>query len=172
MSQLALGIEPPKMWQHVPIEDPRARALADRHYSRQTVGAKGFVGPGQRFVLWHESELGQAVWAVCRALDPIGVMQWRNTIFRKESRHVASEMIIEATRETYGLWRRRYGGLPAERLTTEIDIEATAARRSRRHPPGYSYLCAGWEILREVPAGHGRSAKVVLGAPPPVLAAK
>lgn len=167
MSQLSFGLEPPKMWQHVPVEDPRARALADRHYSRQSHGAKGFVGPGQRFVLYHASEFGEAVWAVCRALDPVGTMQWRNSLFRKESRHVASDMIKEAVDETYALWARRYKTLPPERLTTEIDIAATAGRRSRRHPPGYSYLCAGWELLREVPAVHGRSAKVVLGAPPP-----
>lgn len=45
--------------------DPRGRALADRHYSRQTIGAKNFVQPGRTFVLVRPSDYlegADAVW--------------------------------------------------------------------------------------------------------------
>ena len=85
MTQLALGdLSPPTIWSHIPIEDPRGREIADRHYSRQTPGARGYVGPGERFAFLHDGDDGKrALWAVCRAMDPVGNMQWRNTIFRK-----------------------------------------------------------------------------------------
>lgn len=40
-------------WRKVKRTDPRARALADRHYSRQTVGAAGFMASGRVLVLFH-----------------------------------------------------------------------------------------------------------------------
>lgn len=161
-----LDLAPRQVWDHIPIEDPRGRELADRHYSRQTVGAKGYVGPGERFAFLHEDPQGdRALWAVCRALDPVGAMQWRNSIFRNESSTRTSSLIAHATLTTYLCWQRRYLAIPPEDLTTEIDIEATADRRSRSAPPGICYRHAGWEFVREVPKGHGRSAKVVLRAP-------
>jgi hypothetical protein len=153
------------MWDHIPIEDPRGRELADRHYSRQTVGAKGYVGPGQRFALLHQGARGRALWTVCRAMDPTGAMQWRNTIFRNESGTLSSELIVVATALTFELWARRYGAVPAEDLTTEIDIAATRRRRSKRAMPGRCYEAAGWLFVREVHPGHGRSAKMIWKAP-------
>jgi hypothetical protein len=166
MTQLALDtLAPPTMWAHIPIEDPRGREIADRHYSRQSHGAKGFVGPGERFAFLHDVGDGRALWAVCRAMDPVGTMQWRNTIFRNESSTRSSELVAYATLVTYQCWLRRYLAIPDEDLTTEIDIEATRRRRSKRSPPGICYLHAGWTFVRMVPKGHGRSAKVVLKAP-------
>jgi len=161
--ELDLG-EAPALWRHVPVEHPPARELADRHYSRQTVGASGIMPPGKRFLLWHDSVLGKAVWGVCRN-QFLGEWRFRNTIFRNESEHLSSSMIIEATRVTYEVWLRRYKALPSERLTTEIDIVATAKRRSKHKPAGYCYLMAGWEFLYEIDPGHGRPARVVYGAP-------
>ncbi len=166
MTQLCLATIDRRVWSHVPIEDPRGRELADRHYSRQTRGAKGYVGPGERFAFLHEDDRGgRALWAICRSLDPVGVMQWRNSIFRNESTTRSSSLICHAVLTTYEVWQRRYLAIPPEDLTTEIDIEATAKRRSKGSPPGICYLHAGWAVVREVPRGHGRSAKVVLRAP-------
>lgn len=167
VTQLALlAIVPRQTWEHIPIEDPRGRELADRHYSRQTVGAKGFVGPGERFAFLHDDGRGgRALWAVCRAMDPVGAMQWRNAIFRNESSTRSSELIAHATLTTWLCWQRRYHMIPTEDLTTEIDIHATAKRRSKKAPPGICYLHAGWSFVRHVPAGHGRSEKIVLRAP-------
>lgn len=155
------------LWRHVPIEYPPARELADRHYPRQTPGAKGFMAGGRRFLLWHQGPKGAAAWGVLLNLDPVGALRWRNVLFRNESGTQSSDLIIAATRETYALWRRRYRELPNLPLTTEVEIEATRRRRSKRHPPGWCYLCAGWTKVRDIPAGHGRPAKVELAAPPP-----
>lgn len=167
MSQLALlDLAPAQLWEHIPIEATAGRELADRHYARQTKGAKGFVGPGERFAFLHAGPGdGRALWAVCRALDPVGRMQWRNTIFRNESATRSSTLIAAAVLETYQCWQRRYKAIPPEDLTTEIDIAATAARRSKHALPGICYRHVGWTFVREVPKGHGRSAKVILRAP-------
>lgn len=160
---MQLWLESPPIWFRVDKFDPRAAALADRHYSRQTVGAEQTLGPGQTFLALTPDEL--ATWGVVCNLDPVGELRWRNTIFHNESPTPSSRLIIAATLATYQRWERRYGGRPPVPLTTEIDIEATRARRSKRHEPGHCYLMAGWRKVRDIPASHGRSAKVELEAP-------
>jgi hypothetical protein len=52
-------------WEESHRCDPRGRALADRHYSRQSIGAKNFVQPGRTFVLVHSADYlegADAVW--------------------------------------------------------------------------------------------------------------
>lgn len=124
-------------------EDARGRELADRHYSRRTVGARGFMPPGRRFALWRPGVL----WCVVWNLDPLGTPRWRNTLFRNELGVRSSHLIRLAWAETCRVWVERYGALPAERLTTEVDVDATAARRSRSALPGRCYEAAGWEFL-------------------------
>jgi hypothetical protein len=136
VSQLALGsILAPQLWSHIPVEDPRASALYDRHYSRQTIGADGVLAGGRRFLLWHEGPSGCALWGVVYNIFR-EVWRWRNAIFRNESGTRSSDLIRAATDATYAMWLRRYKALPDVPLETEIDIDATAARRSKRNPPG------------------------------------
>lgn len=161
--QLELAIAP--LWLRVTKWDARAASLADRHYSRQTVGASQVLPPGKTLLLLTAD--ARAVWGVVLNMDPTGRVRWRNSIFRNESRARSSALIRAATSTTYALWHARYGALPEVSLTTEVDIEATRARRGRRRPPGYCYLKAGWRKVRDIPAGHGRSAKVELMAPDP-----
>jgi hypothetical protein len=168
VTQLSLlAVAPPQVWTRIDIEDPRARQLADRHYSRQTKGAEGFIGPGRRFLFWHEDAGGAAIWAVCYSLDPIGRYQFRNSIFRNESATRSSALIEAATPSSYDVFTRRYGPLPLEPLTSEIDIEATRARRGKERPPGYCYECAGWTWVRSSLPGHGRGARAIYEAAPP-----
>lgn len=157
------------MWSHVPVEYAPARELADRHYSRQTKGADGILAPGERFLLWHDDALfggagKNAAWGVVRNRFR---KQWRfrNSLFRNESSTRSSDLIREATRQTFRLWQRRYHCIPDEPLETEIDIEATRARRSKRNPPGYCYLMAGWIHVRDLDPGHGRPARAIFRAP-------
>ncbi len=167
MGSLALDLGlAPSLWRHVPVEYPPARELADRHYPRQTQGAKGILAPGERFLFWHEGARGNAVWGVVRNRFR---KRWRfrNALFRNESDTLSSALITEATATTYTCWIRRYLDIPKERLLTEVDIEATADRRSRRHPPGYCYQMAGWEHLYDLEPGHGRPARSVWAAPIP-----
>ena len=160
---LTLFGEDGQRWRHVPIEDPRIAELVDDedHYSRQTKGAKGAIGPGWRFALWHDGPRGGAAWGV--VLNRFrGQWFWRNSLFHNSSGTLSSELVAEATRLTFELWERRYKSLPEVALTTEVDPIATAKRRSKHNPPGHCYLEAGWTFLRETPREHGRSPKVIL----------
>lgn len=167
VTQQAFDLGQRPIWSQVPIEYPPAVELADRHYSRQTIGSSGIVPPGRRILLWHETTIGAAVWSACLNKDPVGTLRWRNTIFRNESGTLSSTLIVAATEQTYDVWRRRYRELPGVPLTTEIAIELTRRRRSKRHEPGHCYRIAGWvEIRRSQPPFHGRPPVAVLEAPP------
>ena len=127
-------------WVEVRRCDPRAAAIVDRHYSRQTPGAPEFMPPGETFVLLTRDE--GAVWGACLNLDPVGNLRWRVTVFRREHGALASELIGEATSLTFDRWRER-GGLPEVPLTTEIDPRCTRRKRD----PGRCFLRAGWRVL-------------------------
>jgi hypothetical protein len=87
-------------WIQVPKFDKRACALADRHYSRRKIGSPQFMPPGQTIVLWCEG----AVFGWWRPHPDSGVKAmngldgWTCTIFRNESQHRSSEMILAAER--------------------------------------------------------------------------
>jgi hypothetical protein len=162
--QLALNIARP-LWRVVSDKAPFAARFADPHYSRQKPGSPQYLAPGQHLALWHETPTGCALWGVVLNFFQ-GELRWRNTIFRNEKSGTLSSVLVEhATATTYAEWRARFGGLPHVPFRTEIDVEATRARRSRRHAPGHCYLMAGWTHVRDIPPGHGRSAKVELEAP-------
>lgn len=158
MSQLAF---PLSTWIPVSKGDPRACALADRHYSRQTVGASQFLPPGETLALL--TPCARAVWGVALNVDPAGTLRWRVTIFRNEGAGRSSDLVRAATADTYADWLRR-GALPEVRLTTEVD----PGKVRRKRDPGRCFLRAGWEYLYTTSgASKGRADLVVLGAPPP-----
>lgn len=149
------------LWSLAPREDSLSAELADGHYSRQTPGADGFLAPGQCIVLYHRGPRGAATWGVVHNVFR-EVWRWRNTIFANRSGTLSSTLVEAATLVTYAEWRRIYGALPALPLTTEIDIVATAARRSKRHEPGHCYRVAGRIEKRRAPpparsTGDGRA---------------
>lgn len=142
-SQLSLPEFSGRVWRQIKRSDPRGRALADRHYSRQKIGTPGWSPPGEHFALLTED--GHAVWAAVRGLDPAGTMRWRVTIFRREDGAArASELVREATELTVSHWTKR-GCVPApkEALSTEVDPERTRAKRD----PGRCFRKAGWRAL-------------------------
>lgn len=162
-AQLAIHWPIDELWSEAPREDSIGAELADGHYSRQTVGADGFLASGRCLVLVAANR--RAVWGVVFGIFR-EVWRWRNSIFRNDKSGVLSSLLIErATSLTYRRWREKYGALPSVPLRTEVDIEATRARRSKKSEPGKCYLEAGWTKVRDIPAGHGRSAKVELEAP-------
>jgi hypothetical protein len=139
-------------WRCVERSHPAARALADRHYSRQTPGAQEFMASGKTFVLLLADE--RAVWGVIENLDPAGNLRWRCSIFRNESPVRSSSLIVAATRLTYRHWA---GRLPSVPLTTEVDPRKTRRKRD----PGRCFLRAGWTVIDP-----DRRGLVVLQAPP------
>ena len=132
---------------------PAARALADRHYSRQTPGATEFLPPGRRLVLLTHDQL--SVWGAVENLDPAGDARWRVTIFRREGGARASDLVVEATARTLAYWCSHYGGPPAVPLQTEVDPSKTRRKRD----PGRCFLRAGWTVVGE------RRGLVILQAP-------
>lgn len=142
-------------WHPVRRTDVRARRLADRHYSRQTPGAREFMASGKTLVMIACD--AAAVWGAIENMDPAGGRRFRCSIFRNESLILSSVLIAEATARTYAHWRARYGRLPAVPLTTEVD----PSRVLRKRDPGRCFIKAGWRrvgVSREL---------VVLEAPPP-----
>lgn len=125
-------------WQQVRRNDIRARTLADRHYSRQTIGAVDFMANGRTFVLLSLDTL--AVWGVIENMDPAGGRRWRCSIFRNEGPARSSVLIREATSLTFAYWTRRHGAPPPVPLTTEVDPAKTRHKRD----PGRCFLRAGW----------------------------
>ena len=81
VNQLAL-FAPDGFWRPVKRCDITARLLADRHYSRQTIGAIGFMASGKTLVMTALD--GAAVWGVIENMDPAGNLRWRCSIFRFE----------------------------------------------------------------------------------------
>ena len=128
-------------WRKVERSDVRARALADRHYSRQTVGARDFMGSGRTFVLLTDCE--RAVWGVIENLDPGGSLRWRVSLFRNEGAGLSSDLIREATARTFAYWRAKHGALPSVPLQTEVDPDRTRRKRD----PGRCFRRAGWTLI-------------------------
>jgi hypothetical protein len=132
-------------WHVVSRCDPRARILADRHYSRQTVGAPQFMANGRPPVMLTSD--GAAVWGAIENLDPAGQRRWRCALFRNEApeRHLSSELVREATRRTRLYWRQRYGCVPPVPLQTEVH----PGRTRRKRDPGRCFRRAGWTVVGE-----------------------
>jgi len=102
-------------WLRVKKFDPRACALADRHYSRRTPGANQFMPPGQTIVLL--TPCARAVFGWWRPAPASGLRAmngldgWTCTIFRNESPRLSSALIL-AAEDDLRLRRRRGTGWP------------------------------------------------------------
>jgi len=127
-----------QVWQESWRADPVARRLADRHYNRQSVGAKQFVPPGRCVVLragvaaawitsWPFAEFVRHQWAGA----------WVNSLFRNESEHLSSGMITLAVAATLAVWPEP----PPLGIVSFVD--STKVRRKR--DPGRCYRKAGWQ---------------------------
>jgi len=118
--------------------DPRACALADRHYSRQKVGSSQFVPPGRCLVLLSHDK--DAVWTTSWPFPEYVKHDWAGawicSIFRNESPYLSSELIREAVAVT----RWRYSAPPALGMVTFINRSKTRSKRD----PGYCFLMAGF----------------------------
>jgi hypothetical protein len=134
-------------WQLSHRCDPDARSLADRHYNRQSVGAKNFVPPGRCLVLktvgldafwvtsWPFAEYVRHAWAGA----------WVCSAFRNESDILSSDLI----REAVAITRWKYPNIPDLGMVTFVD--PTKVRRKRDW--GRCYRKAGFEHVGETRGG-------------------
>lgn len=143
-------------WHIVGRTDKRARELADRHYSRQTIGATEFCPPGNNIVLIVQSgDTASALWVSHRP-DPRanlakprqdGFSYWDNPYFRNESGILSSELIIQALAITRYIWKDDY--LPCDGFHSFVNPKFV--KPIKRHGElfyGYCFYCAGfraWE---------------------------
>lgn len=142
-------------WYHVHHLDSRARVLADRHYSRQTPGAREICPPGNKIVLLGAA--ANALWVSHRPdprrVDITGVARrdgfiyWDNPYFRNESSEIASELILQALAVTLWIWRDE---LPRDGFHTFVNprkVKPTMRRGEKVY--GYCFLKAGFELQEE-----------------------
>lgn len=125
--------------------DPRAAALADRHYSRQNIGAEQFMPPGSCVVLYAETPTGRAVWGTSWPLAEWVKHQWAGawvcSIFRNEGAGVASAMVTEAVAATLAF----YGPAPALGMITFVDETKVQPTMVRGEPVyGWCFRKAGF----------------------------
>lgn len=118
--------------------DPRALPLADRHYNRQKVGSPQFVPPGSCVVFLTED--AGAVWVTSWPIAAYVKHAWAgamvNSLFRRESGPLASDLIVAATAATRAHWP----DLPALGIVSFVD----ASKTRRKRDPGRCYRRAGW----------------------------
>lgn len=138
-----------EFWRESRDGDPRGLALYRRHYSSRRY-ADGrdpalFVGPGEKTVLLSHDDDALFVWR--KFIDASGQQGVNCAVFRNESPHLASAMILDA--ETWAIER-----WPGERLYTYVN-----PRSIRSANPGYCFKRAGW---RAVGFTRGRRPLVVL----------
>ena len=120
--------------------------LADRHYSRRTIGARQFLYSGRKLVL--RDALGQVLFAwiypdAMMRMD--GQTGYNNAIFRNESERRSSDIVLEAERAAIAKWGIGRG-------YTYVDPE-----RVRSVNPGYCFKMAGWRV-----DGQSKSGKIRL----------
>lgn|SRR5439155_3688014 len=117
--------------------DDECRQLADRHYSRRTVGARQFAYSGRKLVLRDAASDVLFVWMFPDpALRMDGQVGYNNAIFRNESTRRSSDIILEAEHAAVAWWG-------PNRAYTYID-----PTQVRSVNPGYCFKCAGWRFVR------------------------
>lgn len=145
-------------WQRTWRADPRAAAMADRHYSRKSVGAVQFAPPGRCLPLI--TPAGTAVWVTSwpllrYTLHGLGDA-WICTLFRNEGAGLSSELILEALAATRAAW----GDPPPGGTLTFVD----ASKVRHKRDPGRCFLRAGFVRLPTLTKDRGL---VVLHLAPP-----
>jgi hypothetical protein len=123
-------------WIRVNKGDASCRELADRHYSRQHIGASMFCRPGRNLVL--RTALGDAAWVSWYGIRDDDYDAWECTIFRNESKYLSSELIRQAIDITYKTW----GEPPKDGFITHIDSNKIQSRN-----PGYCFKLVGFKQI-------------------------
>lgn len=133
--------------------DPEMAALADRHYSRRTIGARQFCYAGRKLVL--RDTAGSVLFVWMWPFDELrmdGQTGYNCAIFRNESARRSSDIILEAEAMATAKWG-------ANRFYTYV-----APGKIRSTNPGWCFQCAGW-----TKTGKSKSGLVLLVKEAPLL---
>ena len=151
--------------------DPDARALADRHYNRQSVGHTQFAPTGSAFVLISADR--RAFWITSAPKAEFTKHQWAgawvNSAFRTEGLGPASDLIRQAIAAT--LWH--YGEPPALGMVTFINRAAVRPTMVRGAPVwGWTYRKAGFVEVGETKRRRHLALQLLPAAMPPPAPAR
>lgn len=130
-------------WERTTKFDKRGAELADRHYSRRTVGSPQFMPPGQTIVLVGRQGY-PAVWGWWRPhpryskVAMNGLNGWTCTIFRNEGCILSSELVLEAEAALQDFAE----DCGPDGMLTYVWDKKVASRN-----PGYCFKCAGWRPI-------------------------
>ncbi|MCI3922445.1 hypothetical protein MO973_19620 [Paenibacillus sp. TRM 82003] len=136
MNQLMIDIPQYGPWMVTHKGDRSCRILADRHYSRQSIGSNQFCRPGRNLVL--RTTRGDAVWVTWQGIRDDGFDAWECTIFRNESAQLSSDMIEWAVEAT----RKEWGTPPKDGIITYVWGDKVKSAN-----PGYCFKQAGWKAI-------------------------
>lgn len=142
------------IWQTSHRADPFAADIADRHYSRQTIGSPQFAPPGSCFVLKAKTATGRAYWVTSWPFAEYTKHAWAGawvcSAFRNEGAGVASSMIRQAVAAT----RAHYGEPPDLGMVTFVDRDKVAPTMVRGKPVwGWVFRKAGFADCGETKGG-------------------
>lgn len=143
-------------WQEVKRADRRAARLADRHYSRQSVGSGQFTPPGRVMVLLtpQADALWASHWPYAKYVNRKDYKAaWICSIFRNESSRLSSDLIRQAIAAT----RWKWGEPPADGMITFVDV----GKVRRKRDPGRCFRRVGFK-----PAGETLSGLLILRLAP------
>lgn len=128
--------------------DPVARAIADRHYNRQHVGATNFVPPGRCLVLLaaDATALWVTSWPYAEYVKHAWAGAWVNSLFRREGGAVVASKLI---REAVAATRCRWPDVPALGMVSFVDSDKVKHKRD----PGRCYIKAGFKYVGKTKGG-------------------
>jgi len=124
--------------------DPESAVIADRHYSRQSIGAKQFVPPGRCFVL--NATSGIAYWVTSWPFAEWVKHQWKGawicSAFRNEGAGLSSDLIRQAVAATRWNLTDEWIDyeMPPLGMVTFVDTKKTRRKRD----PGRCFRRAGF----------------------------
>ena len=127
-------------WRRSHCADPASRAIADRHYNRQTPGAPQFVPPGRCLVLrtYDNSALWITSWPFAAYVRHAWPGAFVCSAFRNETgRYLSSDLIRLAVAHTVWTWP----DVPEAGMVTFVNPEKVRRKRD----PGRCFTRAGFQ---------------------------
>lgn len=141
-------------WHLTNRSDPRAAAIADRHYNRQSHGSRQFTPPGRVLVLVTEDYT--ALWCTSFPYSQYVRHEWAGawvcSCFRNESTQLSSELIVEAVAATrwYGMNIDSWNCLTPPDLGFITFVDTSKVKSTN---PGCCYKKAGWRHVGQTKGG-------------------
>jgi len=116
--------------------DAEMAQLADKHYSRRTVGARQFLYSGRKIVIRNAAGTILFGWIWPEEKYRMDYQMGFNcAIFRNESSRTSSEVILECEQLAIERWGKN-------RMFTYVD-----PRKIKSRNPGYCFKMAGWKFV-------------------------